>query len=190
MSTGQWLFDEASSTGDWESAALALRAELAKALEDRGALIAAMELAWSLVPPPEAELDGALLAFAAEGALPVKLWLSPQDVGDLVGGFSAQFIRNEIRAGALPARYIRSRGGKMGYYRILLADARSYEARLIERALAPTSPGGVTGPTLVPLTRHRTPITQTTQTTNKPASYLFRSGADYRREGGRRWSPC
>ena len=80
----------------------------------------------------------------------MKLWLSPHDVGDLVGGFSAQFIRNEIRAGALPARYIRSRGGKMGYYRILLADARTYEAQLLDRALAPTTPGGVTGPTLVP----------------------------------------
>ena len=68
MSTGQWLFDEAAETGDWESAALALRAELLKATADRGALIAAMEHAWSLVPPVE-PVDEALLEFAAEVAL-------------------------------------------------------------------------------------------------------------------------
>jgi len=84
-------------------------------------------------------------------------WLTPQEVGNLVGGFSAQFIRNEIRAGELQARYVRSRSGKMGYYRVRLADARVYEAHLIERSMAPTSPAAVTGPTL---------ITQTTQTTD------------------------
>jgi len=51
-------------------------------------------------------------------------WLTPQEVGNLVGGFSAQFIRNEIKAGELQARYVRSRSGKMGYYRVRLADAR------------------------------------------------------------------
>jgi hypothetical protein len=83
-------------------------------------------------------------------------WLTPQQVGDLVGGFSANFIRGEIRAGELPALYVRSRLGKMGYYRVRRADAVAYEAHLLERSLAPTTPGEVTGPTL---------LTQSTQST-------------------------
>jgi hypothetical protein len=75
--------------------------------------------------------------------------MTPQEVGNLVGGFSGQFIREEIRAGQLPARYIRSRTGRMGYYRIRVADALAYEASLLERSLAPTTPARVTGPTLV-----------------------------------------
>ena len=42
MSTGQWLFDEAAETGDWESAAIQLRSELAKALKYRDELIASI----------------------------------------------------------------------------------------------------------------------------------------------------
>ena len=68
MSTGQWLFDEAAATGDWESAALALRAELKDVTAHRDALIASMELVWSLMPPVE-PVDEALLEFAAEVAL-------------------------------------------------------------------------------------------------------------------------
>ena len=85
----------------------------------------------------------------------MKRWLTPQGVGDLVGGFSAQFIRTEIRAGELPARFIRSRSGRRCYYRIRRDDAVAYEARLVGRTLAPTSPARVTGPRLV---------TQTTRT--------------------------
>lgn len=77
-------------------------------------------------------------------------WLTPQEVGNLIGGFSAQFVRNEIRSGELAALYVRSRNGKMGYYRIRLVDAQAYEAHLVSRSLAPTKPASVTGPTLTP----------------------------------------
>ena len=80
----------------------------------------------------------------------MKAWLSPQEVADLVGGFSAQFIRSEIKAGLLPARYVRSRGRKRGTYRIRRADALTYEAQVIAPLMAPTTPARVTGPTLVP----------------------------------------
>jgi len=49
MSMGQWLFDEAATTGDWESAAIALRTELEQATKDRDVLIASREHAWTLV---------------------------------------------------------------------------------------------------------------------------------------------
>lgn len=86
-------------------------------------------------------------------------WLTPQEVGNLVGGFSAQFIRAEIRAGELPALHVKSRSGKMAYYRIRLADAVAYEAHIVERSLAPTSPASVSGPTLVTQTTHTTQTT-------------------------------
>ena len=64
MTTGEWLLEDAALTGDWESAALALRAELRQATADRNALIASMELAWSLVP--RADPADPLDAFASE----------------------------------------------------------------------------------------------------------------------------
>ena len=66
-------------------------------------------------------------------------WLTPQEVGNMVGGFSAQFIRNEIRAGELEAAQIRSRKGKMAYYRIKLVDAEAYQERLFNRTSTQTT---------------------------------------------------
>jgi hypothetical protein len=60
-------------------------------------------------------------------------WLSPSEVGQLVGGFSAQFIRSEIRAGELTAAYIWSRGGRRARYRIARAEADAYRERLLAR---------------------------------------------------------
>lgn len=57
-------------------------------------------------------------------------WLTPQEVGNMAGGFSAQFIRLEIRAGALQATLVRSQRGKLGRYRIRLADAQAYVNQL------------------------------------------------------------
>ncbi len=56
-------------------------------------------------------------------------WMSPNDVGNMVG-FTAQFIRNEIRAGEIPALLVMSKRGKLGRYRIKADDARAYVSRL------------------------------------------------------------
>jgi hypothetical protein len=65
-------------------------------------------------------------------------WFTPQEVGNMVGGFSAQFIRDEIRAGELEATSVRSRAGKMVYYRIRRADAEAYMHRLSNRSTQTT----------------------------------------------------
>lgn len=78
----------------------------------------------------------------------MKDWLSPEDVAAHVGGVSAQHIRAEIKAGALPALDVRSTGASRPTYKIRRADALAYEAALLDRVLAPTSPGGVSGPKL------------------------------------------
>lgn len=62
----------------------------------------------------------------------MKDWLTPHDVGELIG-FSAQFIRTEIKAGELNAEQIFSRGGKMGYWRIHRAEAAAYIERIKRR---------------------------------------------------------
>jgi hypothetical protein len=35
--------------------------------------------------------------------IPKEVWLTPQEVGQMAGGFTAAFIRLEIKAGALKA---------------------------------------------------------------------------------------
>ena len=70
----------------------------------------------------------------------MKEWLTPQQVGDLVGGLLGQFVRNEIRAGLLPAVYVRPRGRSRGTYRIRRADALAYEAQVIAPMMAVTTP--------------------------------------------------
>jgi hypothetical protein len=62
----------------------------------------------------------------------MKDWLTPQDVGKLIG-FSAQFVRMEIKAGELHAEQIWSRGGKIGRYRIARSEAESYARRIKQR---------------------------------------------------------
>jgi len=56
-------------------------------------------------------------------------WLTPQDVGVLIG-FSANFIRGEIKARELPAQWIPSRSGKLGRWRIHREDAVAYAVKL------------------------------------------------------------
>jgi hypothetical protein len=63
-------------------------------------------------------------------------WLTPQEVGQMAGGFTAEFIRLEIKAGALPARLLISKRGKLGRYRITLADAQAYVAQMHGRTSA------------------------------------------------------
>lgn len=62
----------------------------------------------------------------------MKDWLTPYEVGQLVG-FSANFIRLEIRAKEIDAQQIWSRGGKIGRYRISRAEAEAYRQRLERR---------------------------------------------------------
>jgi hypothetical protein len=57
-------------------------------------------------------------------------WLTPQEVGNMAGGFTAQFIRMEIKAGLIPARLVISKRGRLGRYRIKVTDAQAYVARL------------------------------------------------------------
>jgi hypothetical protein len=59
----------------------------------------------------------------------IRLWLSPQDVGVMVG-FSANFIRLEIKAQALPAQFVPSRSRKTGRWRIHRDDAKAYAVKL------------------------------------------------------------
>lgn len=69
-------------------------------------------------------------------------WLTPQDVGNMAGGFTAQFIRMEIKAGEIPAKLVISRRGKLGRYRIRLEDAKAYITRL-HNSTTQTTPTGV-----------------------------------------------
>lgn len=74
-------------------------------------------------------------------------WLTPQEVGNLAGGFSAEFIRREIKAGELPAVQIVSRAGKMAYWRIRIEHARAYVLKLYARKKAtPQTPQTETTP--------------------------------------------
>lgn len=61
---------------------------------------------------------------------PQERWLTPQEVGNMAGGFSAQFIRQEIKGGELEATLCMSRRGKLGRWRIRLDDAKRYVSRL------------------------------------------------------------
>jgi hypothetical protein len=72
-----------------------------------------------------------------------SMWLTPQEVGVMVG-FSAQFIRMEIKANALPAQLIVSQRGRLGRYRIHQDDAIAYAIRLgvWRSSPAPSPPHG------------------------------------------------
>lgn len=59
----------------------------------------------------------------------VRIWLTPQEVGLMVG-FSAQFIRGEIKLKVLPAQWVPSRAGKLGRYRIHRDDAIAYAIKM------------------------------------------------------------
>jgi hypothetical protein len=69
-------------------------------------------------------------------------WLTPQEVGNMAGGFSAKFIRDEIRAKELPATLCMSRRGKLGRYRIKLEDAQAYVVRFQTVLSAPSELSG------------------------------------------------
>jgi hypothetical protein len=57
-------------------------------------------------------------------------WLTPQEVGNMAGGFTAQFIRMEIKAGLIPAKLVISKRGRLGRYRIKITDAQAYVSKL------------------------------------------------------------
>ena len=59
----------------------------------------------------------------------LRAWLTPQEVG-LMTGFSASFIRGEIKAQQLPAQLVLSRPGKLGRWRIHRDDAIAYAVKL------------------------------------------------------------
>ena len=73
-SQGDWLFHEAETSGDWQSAAIALRQDVARLADEKAALVRALEDAWTLAGPLlpiEAvwtgdEGDDSLLDFASE----------------------------------------------------------------------------------------------------------------------------
>jgi len=71
-------------------------------------------------------------------------WLSPQDVGDLAGGFSAAFIRTEIHAGQIKATYFLSRRGRLGRWRIQRDDAIAYVRRITASQTAITDSSEIT----------------------------------------------
>ena len=54
---------------------------------------------------------------------------TPQEVGNLTG-FSASFIRGEIKAGALEATYVKPEGRKLGRWLITVTVALAYARRL------------------------------------------------------------
>lgn len=58
-----------------------------------------------------------------------RIWLTPQEVGNITG-FSAGFIRTEIKAKVLPAQYVPSRSQRAGRWRIHRDDAIAYAVRL------------------------------------------------------------
>ena len=57
-------------------------------------------------------------------------WYTPQEVGQMAGGFSAKFIRDEIEAGLLRAEYCLSQRSRFGRWKIRQEDAIEYVARL------------------------------------------------------------
>ena len=59
----------------------------------------------------------------------IRVWLTPQEVGNMVG-FSAAFVRGEIQAKVLPAQLVMSRAGKLGRWRIHRDDAQAYAVKL------------------------------------------------------------
>lgn len=65
-----------------------------------------------------------------------RVWLSPKDVGDLAGGVSAQYVREEIMAGKLRAMIIPSKGEQRERcrYRVHRHDARAFADRLEKRS--------------------------------------------------------
>jgi hypothetical protein len=67
-------------------------------------------------------------------------WLTPQEVGNMAGGFTAQFIRQEIKGGELPATLCMSQRGKLGRWRIKWADAAAYVARFQRAQTQTTQP--------------------------------------------------
>ena len=74
---GEWLFAEAATTGDWHSAAIALRQDVARLGEEKAALVRALEDAWTVGLPAAVEpaitvelLEGGLLEFTAEAVRP------------------------------------------------------------------------------------------------------------------------
>ena len=60
-------------------------------------------------------------------------WFTPQELGTLAGGFTAQFIRDEIRAGEIEAEYCCSTRRQLGRYRIRRKDGLAYIRKLRER---------------------------------------------------------
>ena len=58
-----------------------------------------------------------------------RQFYTPQEVGNMTG-FSAQFIRNEIRAGQLEAVYVKPPGRKVGRWMITVSVAVAYAGRL------------------------------------------------------------
>jgi hypothetical protein len=71
-------------------------------------------------------------------------WLTPSEVGELAGGLTGQFIREEIECGNLEAIYIQSRGDKRqrGRYRIRRSAADAYAAKLEREAGQASVPRG------------------------------------------------
>jgi hypothetical protein len=60
---------------------------------------------------------------------PEPRFYSPQEVGNLTG-FSAGFIRGEIKAGELEAVYVVPKGRTRGRWLIAVAVARAYARKL------------------------------------------------------------
>lgn len=54
---------------------------------------------------------------------------TPQEVGNLTG-FSASFIRGEIKAGELEAVYVKPAGRKLGRWMITVTAALAYARKL------------------------------------------------------------
>jgi hypothetical protein len=63
------------------------------------------------------------------GGRRVNDWMTPQEVGNLTG-FSAGFIRSEIRASQLRAQWVQSQRSQAGRWRIHRDDAKAYAIRL------------------------------------------------------------
>lgn len=72
-------------------------------------------------------------------------WYTPQEVGNMAGGMSSKFIRDEIAAGALKAEYCLSQRSRFGRWKIRHEDAAEYIARL--HAKKPTQPAKPAQPT-------------------------------------------
>ena len=59
----------------------------------------------------------------------VRVWLTPQEVGLMIG-FSAAFVRREIHAKQVPAQWVNARATKQGRWRIHRDDAVAYAMKL------------------------------------------------------------